>query len=188
MGLDSIERGISLFAGAIAMILAAVLSPHLLKATWVTDSAKPSKLKTCAAGFHLVLSLCERHRLTHPSDWLPQFLEILIVGLAIIFFALRRKRAGVAVGGLLLGLALGSVGLPFLFVGGWLIIRALRLQKYGDASFRGSSIKAREVAKARREGRTVDTSPPGNSITTKSASAPAPSKRYTPKKRTRKTR
>jgi hypothetical protein len=188
MGLDNMERGISLFAGAIAMILAAVVSPHLFKNTLVTDTVKHVKGKACPAGYHLVVSLCEKTHLTHPSAWLPQFLEILIVGLFIIFFALRRKRAGVAVCGLLLGLALGSVGLPFLFVGGWLVIRAFRLQKYGDASFSGSSRRARELGQARKEGRapaTRRTRGAKGATATKSAPVPAPSKRYTPKKPTR---
>jgi hypothetical protein len=186
MGLDNVERGISLFAGAIAMVLAVVVAPHLFKNTMVTDTAKPLKTKPrCADGYHLVVSLCEKSHLTHPSAWLPQFLEILIIGGAIIIFAMWRKRVGVITASLLLGLALGTVGLPFLFCGGWLVIRALRLQRTGDASFVGSTRKTREISRARKEGRA-----PREEKKKKGSAPPTPapvaeSKRYTPKKPTR---
>lgn len=190
LGIDKFERSISFIAGAIALLLSLIISPHLFKNTYVTDTLKPSKSHSCLSGYHLVANNCQRIRLTHPSDWLPQFLEILIVGLAIVLFAWWRKRAGVAVSALFLGLALGTVGLPFLFLGGWLIIRALRLQKYGDASFKGSSAQARDMAKARREEksrtprgqRSKSTAEP----TTARPTPPPPSKRYTPKQQPRK--
>jgi hypothetical protein len=187
MGMDKIERGVSLIAGAVAMALAAIISPHLFKDTWVTDTAKPSKTKPyCVEPFHLVKAVCQHTHLTHPSAWLPQFLEIVVFGLAIIFFALRRKRVGVAFCGLLLGLALGTIGLPFLFCGGWLIIRALRLQKYGDPTFTGSSRRAREVAQAKKEGRPVRSKESASAAaSSRPAAPPTPSKRYTPKKRPR---
>jgi hypothetical protein len=188
LGIDKTERAISLIAGAIALVLSLIISPHLFKNTNVIDKLSPTKQHTCLAGYHLVNSMCERTRLTHPSDWLPQFLEILLIGLAIVAFAWWRKRAGVAASALFLGLALGTVGLPFLFLGGWLIIRALRLQKYGDASFRGSSAQAREMAQAKRAGRAtrVKGEPASSSTRSAAAPAPAPSKRYTPKQRSRK--
>lgn len=193
MGLDNVERGVSLFAGGIAMILAAVLVPHLLKNTWVTDTAKKLAAKPyCVKPYRLVASLCEHHHLSHPSAWWPQFLEIVIFGLAIIIFALVRKRAGVVCAGLILWLALSTVGLPFLFVGGWLLVRAFRLQKWGDATFSGSNREARERSKANREGRVR----PSRGSKASKASAvpvtpgpvapPAPSKRYTPKQKPRK--
>ena len=189
LGIDSFERRVSFLAGAIALVLALVISPHLFKNTWVTDKLKPSHLNTCTAGYHLVAGMCARTRLTYPSNYLPQFLEILLVGIAIVGFAWWQKRAGVAAAALFLGLALGTVGLPFLFLGGWLIIRALRLQKYGDATFRGSSERAREQAKARRAGRAprgASTKSAASSDGARQVTPPAPSKRYTPKQTPRK--
>ncbi len=191
MGMDNIERAVSFVGGAIAMMLTLLISPHLFKNTWVTDTAKRAAGKSCAALYHYdkLTGLCQYRHLTHPSDWLPQFLEILVVGLFLIFFAYRRKRAGVAFAALLLGLALGIIGLPFLFLGGWLVIRALRLQKYGDATFAGSSRRAREMAQAKKEGRAVSPSPSkvakGTKATPTAPTPPAPSKRYTPKQRSR---
>jgi hypothetical protein len=196
MGLDKVERGVSLFAGAIAMILAAVLIPHLLKNTFVTDTAKKAATKPyCTKPYHLVVSMCQHTRLTHPSAWWPQFLEIIIFGAAIIIFALFRRRVGVVVAGLVLWLALSTVGLPFLFVAGWLMVRAFRLQKWGDPTFSGSNREAREQAKARKEGREVTPRAPRPARGTKASTEPpapraiappAPSKRYTPKQKPRK--
>ena len=184
MGLDLLERRASYVAGALAIILAGIISPHLFKNTWVTDTAKPSVHNTCAAGYHLVNKVCSYTHLTHPSDWVVQFLEILVLGLGLFFFSWRKKRAGVAVLSLLLGLALGVVGLPFLFLGGWLVIRALRLQKYGDASFVGSSRAAREAADQRRAEKRSGTPRTRKDVVDVESTLlkpPAPSKRYTPK-------
>ena len=184
MGLDKTERAISLIAGAIAMVLALGFVPRLFKNTLIADTAKPSANNTCATGFHLVKGVCGRTLLAHPSYWLPQFLAILVIGAFIIFFAFRRSRPGVAVAGLMLGFAIGVIGLPFLMLGGWLVIRALRLQKYGDATFAGSTKRAREIAQAKKAGRPVS----GANVTSGAGHAPAPpssSKRYTPKQRPR---
>ena len=53
MGLDNVERGISLFAGAIAMVLAVVVAPHLFKNTMVTDTAKPATTKPRLSLIHI---------------------------------------------------------------------------------------------------------------------------------------
>jgi len=188
MGIDNLERGISYVAGALAMVLALVISPRLFKNTTITTTSSLLKNKTCAATFHLVNGQCEKALVTHWSYWLPQFMEILILGLAVIYFTWRRKRAGVAVSTLLIGLAFGTVGLPFLLLGGWLIVRAFRLQKYGDATFSGSSRIARDAARAKKGGRTPTRSKKGSAVATKSSAqpvAPTQSKRYTPKKQQR---
>jgi len=188
MGINKLERGISFFGGAVALISAALFIPHLLKNTTITDTTKHVKGKACPAGYHLAASLCEKSQLTHPTYWLPQFLMILVLGLAIILFAFLRRRVGVIVAALLLGLASGTAGLMFLFLGGWLGIRAFRLQKYGDATFTGSSRRAREMGKERREGRSTaprKTRSAKGTVATAKGSAPAPSKRYTPKKTAR---
>jgi hypothetical protein len=185
MGLDKVERGVSLIAGGLAMILALRITPDLFKNTVITATATPSKANTCTKGYHLAHSLCEKLLTVHPSYYLPQFLLILVVGLAISAFAYFRRRVGVIVGELLLGLALGRVGLIYLIFGAWLIIRAFRLQRYGDATFAGSGAKAREMSKARREGRSTAAKDKDNKTDKTVAPLPKPpaeSKRYTPKK------
>ena len=188
MGIDDLEKKVTYAAGAIALLLAGLFVPRLLKATKVTVTAKPGKGNVCPTGYHLVASLCEKSHLAQPSTYWPQFLEILIIGGIMMIFAVKAKRAGVAMCALLLGLALGTVGFPFVLLAAWLIIRAFRLQKYGDASFAGSGKRAREMSQAKKEGRTYTV--PGAPKTTnasapRTASPPEASKRYTPKKRPR---
>ena len=196
MGIDATERKISFVGGGLALVLAAIFIPHLLHNTTVIDTAKLTTLHHCPTGYKLVNAVCQRPRIAHPSAYVLQFLLIIAFGAAMVLFTKRSKRSGVAVCALFLGLALGTFGLPFLFLGGWLIIRAFRLQKYGDATFAGSNRRAREKAIARRAGRTTPTrsSAKGASRSatrgsTKGAikpSGPAPSKRYTPKQKPRK--
>jgi hypothetical protein len=202
MGIDRTERRVAFIAGGLALVLAALFTPHLYKNTWITETAKPVRGHTCAAPYHwnTVLKTCSHLRLTHPSDWLPQFILIVLMAAAIVVFAYLRKRVGVAFAGFFLGLALGTVGLPFLILGGWLLLRALRLQRYGDPSFFGSSRIARDQAQAKRAGREPTPRRAGRepnprrtrrkeSETAAVASrpvAPSASKRYTPKRPPRK--
>jgi hypothetical protein len=193
MAIDKIERRVAFIAGALALLLAGLFTPHLFKNTWITETAKPVTGHTCAKPYHWnsVLKSCSHLKLTHPSDWLPQFILILVMAVAIVVFAYLRKRVGVAFAAFFLGLALGTVGLPFLILGGWLLLRALRLQRYGDASFFGSSRLARDQAQAKREGRPVvprrtRTKEKESATTMMRPAIPAPSKRYTPKKPPRK--
>ncbi len=100
----------------------------------------------------------------------------------------RHKRAGTIFGAVFVGLiaGLGVLGLPLILFGGWLLIRAHRLQKYGEANFVGSSRVARERAVAKREGKSLPNQ--GSEISGAPAARrpAAPSKRYTPKKTARK--
>ena len=186
MGLDKFVRGVSFGAAGVAFIFAALYFPRILaKTTMLHLTAMPAKSAPfCKPPYEFSkgVNRCIRELTTHPSYWMPAFLALAIVGAFILFFALRRKRAGVIVSCLLLGLYVGALsnGLLFVFVGGWLIIRAQRLTKYGDASFSGSSRKARDLAKARKEGRVV-----AKEDEPTVRSAPEASKRYTPKQRKR---
>ena len=184
MGLDKLERGVSFGAAGVALIFAALYFPRVLAKTTILHlTAKPAKVEPfCAQNYTHKATLCIRTLVTHPAYWLPAFMALAIIGLFILFFAFRKKRAGVIVSCLLLGLYIGALsnGLLFVFVGGWLIIRAQRLTKYGDASFSGSSRKAKEISKARREGKPVQ-SPDAPLV----KPAPEASKRYTPKQRKR---
>jgi len=69
-------------------------------------------------------------------------------------------------------------------LGAWLIVRAYRLQKYGDASFFGSNRVAKEEGQAKRANRAAKGAETSESTASpsKSAAPPTASKRYTPKK------
>jgi len=199
LGLDPIERGISLFGAAIGLVLAIVTAIEWARNLPVITTTKPKAGKCPAAFPTLKISLCEHIVKTTRTEWEVKFFFIFIVALCILYFAIRRKRAGVACFAIFLGLGLGlGSGLVFFFMGAWLIIRAYRLQKYGVATMLGSNRVAREMATARKEGRSPNLEPitGSDSTPTKSTSKSAPqkpatpeaSKRYTPKKPPRRRR
>ncbi len=190
LGLDKLEWGISLFATGVAMVLALFTAIEWIRNAPITKEAKPSATNTCPSGYHLVhaLKTCEEITKSVRGQWGIQFLFIFIVGLCLLVTVLMRKRAGVACFSIFLGFYLGilSAGAIFFFLGAWLILRAYRLQKYGDPSFFGSNRVAKEMGQAKRAGQSYRRSA---STTAESPATPATpptaSKRYTPKKQQR---
>jgi len=187
LGLDSFERKISLVGAGTALIFALATVVEWVRNAATIVTLTPSKTNTCTNGYHFVkvTSLCEKVTHTSRSEWEVRFLFITVVALCILYFALRRKRAGVACFSIFLGLGLGvSTGLVFFFLGAWLIVRAYRLQKYGDASFFGSNRVAKETGQAKRADRVSRSTAKTEAAraTPKPAAPPAASKRYTPKK------
>jgi hypothetical protein len=200
LGLDPLERGISLFGASIGLVLAIVTAIEWARNLPVITTTKHTVGKACPAAYpKLVNTLCEHVVKTTRTEWEVKFFFILLVALCVLFFAIRRKRAGVACFAIFLGLGLGiGSGLVFFFLGAWLIIRAYRLQKYGIATMLGSNRVAREMATARKEGRAPNIEPMSGSSnapaknTSKSTpvkpGSPEASKRYTPKKPPRRRR
>jgi hypothetical protein len=192
LGLDSLERGISLFAAGIAFILAAVNAVAWARNSPIQTYVKYPTGKKCPKAYpKRDLALCEHILRNAKGYWELHFFGILVIALCILFFALRRKRAGVSCFAVFLGLFLGlGAGLVFLFLGVWLIVRAYRLQKYGVAGMLSSNRVAKEMGDAKREGRSpkVVTESDGAAATVKPAAPPSASKRYTPKKPPRKRR
>jgi hypothetical protein len=196
LGLDSIEWRVSLAAAAIGLVFALVTAVGWSRNLATTNKVAHVKGKACQAGYHLVKSvnMCEEKVFTSRSAWEIEFVFTLVVALAILFFTLRRKRAGVACFAIFLGLGVGiERGFLFFFLGVWLIVRAYRLQKFGTPTMLGSNRVAKDMAIARKEGRHVTsdvsstTSSPSRPTPTKPA-APEASKRYTPKKPPRRRR
>lgn len=192
MGLDGLERRFSFAGAAIALVISVFFIPRLLHNTTMTVTAATLKNGKCASGYSLVKSVCSKSEITHPSYWIIQFAYVVVVGAAIGVFAYYRKRPGVIVAAFMLGLASGIVGtggIAFLALGAWLAVRAFRLQKYGDPTFRGSNVKARERAQERRANRGAHSKTAKSSVTTSATgttrATPPPSKRYTPKKTNR---
>jgi hypothetical protein len=189
-GMDDVERKVTLFGVGIAMIVSIIYAIAWIKKSPVITKQAFVKGKACPSAFSThVGSYCEHILRQTNSFWATHFLLVFVVGLIILFFALRRKRAGVACFACFLGVGLQLVGIVFLFLGVWLIVRAFRLQRYGEASWSGSNKAAREIAQAKKEGRAPKTK-------AKALAAPAPppgpvappsaSKRYTPKQKPRK--
>lgn len=192
LGLDNLERGISLFGACIAFVLALVTGIEWDRNLPTITTIKHVKGTSCPQAYaKLVNTLCEHIVHTTRSEWEVKFFFIFLVALCILYFTLRRKRAGVACFAIFLGLGLGlGSGLVFFFLGAWLIVRAYRLQKYGVPSLLGSNRVAKEMGVAKREGRAAKRSSTSDSSdsSTKSIVAPSASKRYTPKKSPRRRR
>jgi hypothetical protein len=186
LGLDNLEHGISLFGSCIAFVLALVTGIEWDRNLPIITTIKHVKGKSCPSAYAtLVNTLCEHRVFTTRSEWEVKFFFIFLVALCILYFTLRRKRAGVACFAIFLGLGLGlGSGLVFFFLGAWLIVRAYRLQKYGVPSLLGSNRVAKEMGVAKRESRASKRSSTSDATdsTTKSIVAPSASKRYTPKK------
>jgi hypothetical protein len=102
----------------------------------------------------------------------------------MVYFVWKKRRSPVSFFALFLGLAFSSSGfssaaLPYLFFGGWLVLRAWRLNKYGDATFAGVNKIAKERALAKREGRLVE-GPKTANAPAATRRPPEANKRYTP--------
>ena len=182
IGLDGLEQKIGYFATAIGVVTSLLILPAFLKfkTTYLTQTAKPSASHLCHTGYHLVATLCVKQIAQTHSYW-----TFLLVGTAVmsLFLGLatwRRNRPALIVVGILIGALSGTAGLLFLVMSAWLMIRAFRLQRFGDASFKGSNAVARERGRNRapREKR-------GSAATVDAKPTPAASKRYTPKKKPR---
>jgi hypothetical protein len=182
-GLDALERRWSIGIGGIGLMLTSIF----LFVTQYGYNTTDPKNGSCPSGYDLVKKVCQQKYELAFQDYMGQFLLVLIGALFIIFFAWRKRRVGVIFAAFMMGLALGNVGLPFLFLGGWLGIRAFRLQKYGTPTFVGSNqqsrLRAQQRAANRKKGisNSRRTKSDGDSAATPSRPKPAPSKRYTPK-------
>ena len=181
-GIDPLERRWSFGIGGIGLLLSALFALAPIK-TYVEQ--KPQN-GACSTGYTLVEKMCQKNVLLNfAAD--PRFYLLLAGSIAIMFFTWRKRRVGIIVAAFMIGLSLGNFGLPFLALGGWLAIRAFRLQKYGDPTFVGSNqqsrLRAQERAANRKKGigysrgKKSDSDPSAAPVRPK----PAPSKRYTPK-------
>jgi protein-S-isoprenylcysteine O-methyltransferase Ste14 len=116
----------------------------------------------------------------------------LILLLCIIGFVSlwKRKKTLVAFDLFLIGFAftlfIGLVGIVFILLGGWLLLRSWRINKYGTTN---SKVIAKEVA-SRPRGKAARAAAPKSTGKTPSLPGarkpPTPSKRYTPKAPARK--
>jgi hypothetical protein len=195
LGLDSLERNISLFAAAIALIFALITAIDWIRNTPVTTTKAYVKGKACPTSYPRHFNtFCEHVNRHARSYWEVRFFFVFVVAVLLLYFTVRRKRAGVACFAVFLGLGLGlGAGVVFLILGVWLILRAYRLQKYGVPGMLASNRLARDGATARRENRTpskptATIARSSSDATSRAVTPPAASKRYTPKKPPRKRR
>jgi flagellar biogenesis protein FliO len=202
--IDPTERKIGYIASGLAVVLTLVSTiPYMVRRVSVATTTKPSG-HTCANHYTYTThsgsaATCNT---VYPTSHYAFSLILLLVFSAAIFVTVRiGRRAPLAFTLVLTGLAIGSViantiiVLPFIFAGGWLLLRAWRSQKYGSPSAkaplpgytpprRGPAPKA-GAAGGRSGGSTTNASrrsrknqpPPSPTGRT----APTANKRYTPK-------
>jgi|SRR5271165_4752872 len=193
---DPIERKIGYAAAALG-VLVAVLS------TWqyVTNPKKTYKLTVGAQGNHCPTGYARTPPTGHTFQcvtyghhseiyWLGLMLVMLVFSLAILVTTWIGRRGAVGFASLMTGFVftnqVGILGLPFLVFGGWLLLRAYRVQKYGTLDAKEAADAAAAKRAERRAGGTSSGGSSSGKKGTTSASStgsrkPEPSKRYTPK-------
>ena len=180
---------------ALGLNLPFIFSDHTVTLT------KKAVKGACSDGYVLHKGICETTATYSPqvfSAWL--LAEVLII-LAVVAAVHFRRRVPLAFFSMFLGVAFANeppshqilIGAPFLFFGGWVFLRARRIQKFGTTDSRTVALVAAENRKARKEGRPPSTP---TSTGTRSASARSTSRsksktpatkaiesgRYTPKR------
>jgi hypothetical protein len=186
MSIDSVEARISYIVSALFLVYAVLYIVRAVQKYKVLLTATPVK-NACQAGYKLVSGTCEQSHIPTTGYWLVPGLTFLVLSVGLLIFIRLKKRAALIVIGFILGFAGGNVtvGIVPVAYAAWLLLRAFRLNRYGDPSFAGSSRMAKEQAKARREGRVLETTTT-NEVIAGPRTPPPPSKRYTPKKKPRK--
>jgi hypothetical protein len=108
-------------------------------------------------------------------------LLLCIIGLLALW---KRKRTLVAFDFFLVGFAftlfIGLIGFAFILIGGWLMLRAWRLNKYGTTSAKAIAQEARTRPRGRDRKAAASTGTKTSSASG-ARKAPTASKRYTPK-------
>jgi len=180
LSLDPLERKIGLLGAALAALLAMITTlPYVANPkTKVTVAAKG---RVCPVDFHYQSAAKNCLGAYARSHWVFEF-GVLILFAAALFVTVRIGRRGAAgftalMAGLAFETEVGILGLPFIAAGGWLLIRAWRVQRYGSPTATKANPSGERRApppraeRPTREKRTKTTQKRG----------PVPSKRYTPK-------
>jgi hypothetical protein len=110
---------------------------------------------------------------------------IVVVFCALGFLALRRRKRSLVIFtffviGFSFTLIFAPLGFALIALGGWLLLRAYRIQKFGTPNAKKAAVEAR-ARPPRRERKQA-----AARTTTTAYKPPAPSKRYTPKSAPRK--
>jgi len=196
---DARERKMGYLGSALAAILAL-----LAFAPYVSDPSKPisqtvSRIgKSCPAHFRYVASshTCVGNVVYPRGHWVLELIIVLFFAVALAFATRIGRRSAVAFAALFAGLAIeattGSIiGILFVFGGGWLLMRAWRVQRYGSPDAR-----AARAAAAERSGSRGARDAPGDAsprrglfgrrsthqeAATAARKPPAANKRYTPR-------
>jgi hypothetical protein len=193
--LDPLERKIGfLGAGLMAVLGFLQFFPGVLNPTGVpvSQTLKPVNGK-CIDGFKAEVvkgvHQCTGHVYHQRSYWIFALLILLFFAGAMALAVLLKRRSFLAFVAILCSFLIegltGSliIGLPYLVAGGWLVMRAFRVQRYGTTNAKevaAISAERRVELKAKKSGTAqAKTTPSGNP-------KPTTNKRYTPKQAPRK--
>lgn len=183
------EVTLGYIASAIALLFALGLTvPFMFGTSQVTQTAAKVNGK-CPATYYLVKNVCTHVILRQPSYYILPLVIYVIFAIAIFITVRIRRRVPAAFASFIAGAAFTStsiaIGAPLLIYGGWLYIRARRIQKFGTTDGRAAAKIAAEQRAERKSGTATKTSRTATKSSSKTQSAPgAPqaSKRYTPPK------
>jgi len=187
LNLDATERKIGMFGAGLAAILALVAAmPGVLhpKTTKVTQTIAALKNHTCIAGFSYVKSSgqCTGKGTLSFDHWIVELALLLAFAIAIFVATRLGRRGPVGFTLLMAGLAfeayLGILGVAFIAGGGWLLIRAWRVQRYGSPT----ATKANPTGERKPPPARTDRSARAKKVKGPERKGPVASKRYTPKK------
>jgi hypothetical protein len=188
LGLDHREKRIGYIGAALGVAIALIATVPYVANPKTRVTIPTTAPKTCAKPF--VYQAAAKNCLgAYPrSHWVDELVLLLALAVAIFITVRIGRRGPLGFVALMTGLAFEGeagflLGIPFIAGGGWLLIRAWRVQRYGSPT-------------ATRATTTADTAaPPGRSerpararakSKTPERSGPTASKRYTPKNPKRK--
>jgi hypothetical protein len=187
LGLDPLERKIGLYGSLLAALIAVTtqIGGVLNPTKPVSETLAATKNHTCTnKAFHYdkATGKCNGHVVYSLEHWL--FALILLLAFAAALFVSVRigRRGAMGFTALMTGFAfetqVGLLGFPFIAAGGWLLIRAWRVQKYGSPTatkMRPAGDKAAPAPRAQQRPAKAKKSK-GPVVT-----GPVANKRYTPK-------
>ena len=184
--------------------------PYLFGKSQYTTTQKPTN-GHCAKDFVLIKGQCSQTLIYHPIDYVPFLIIGLVLAIALVITIRLKRRVPATFTALLMGLVVASqppirsfiLGAPFWIYGGWLLLRARRIQKFGTVDAKATAAMSAKVRAAKKAGTPMPaevatrqdltsaspssskggskTSPRGKKASTSTSTA-SQSKRYTPKK------
>jgi hypothetical protein len=189
--LDKRERQVGLIGSALATLIALVTTvPYVLNPkTKVSQTLPATKNHTCSVKgftFDKATGKCNGKVAYSLEHWVFALVLLLAFALAIYVTVRIGRRAPVGFTALMAGLAyetqVGIFGLPFIAAGGWLLIRAWRVQRYGSVM----GTKANPTGERKPPPPRAERPTRAKKSRTPEPAGPVANKRYTPKAQSRK--